>query len=92
MNQPSTSVIHSIASDGKSDQVVTWFLKLIFQNKIDCGLRNLQNCNSDICCLCGPTMLFCGNSTGIDELIVDGLLVNIGICIVSPLCLSSLAK
>ena len=28
----STSLTHNIASDGKSEQVVTWFLSRIFQN------------------------------------------------------------
>ena len=29
----STSLIHNVASDGKSEQVVTWFLNLIFQHQ-----------------------------------------------------------
>ena len=29
----STSLIHNMASDGKSEQVVTWFLNFIFQHK-----------------------------------------------------------
>ena len=53
---------------------------------------NLSNCISDICCLCCPTIGFCGISTGINELIVDGLLANIGIGIVPLFCSSSLAK
>ena len=44
------------------------------------------------CCLCCPTIEFFGNSTGINELIVDGLLANVGIGIVSLSCLSSLVK
>ena len=57
----STSLIHNIVSDRKSEQVVAWFLNLIFQHKNDCGVR--KNCNLDICCLCCPTMEFCGTST-----------------------------
>ena len=49
------------------------------------GWENLSNCNSGICCLCCPT-------TSIVELIVDGILANVGIGIVSLLCLSSLVK
>ena len=29
----STSLIHDIASEGKSEQIVTWFLNLIFQHE-----------------------------------------------------------
>ena len=32
----STSLIHKIAFDGKSEEVVTWLLNLIFQHKNDC--------------------------------------------------------
>ena len=39
----STSLIHNIASDGKSEQVVTWFLNLVFQHENDCGVGNLSN-------------------------------------------------
>ena len=88
----STSLIHNIASDGKSEQVITWFLNRIFQTKNDWGLKNLSNCSSEICCLCSPTIEFCGNSTGIKELTLDGLLANVGIGIVSLFCLSSFAK
>ena len=56
------------------------------------GVGNLSNCSSDICCLCCPTMEFCGISTGIDELMVDGLLANICIGIVPLFCTSSLVK
>ena len=42
-------------------------------------MGNLSNCSSDICCLCCPTIEFCGISTGNYELIVDGLLANVGI-------------
>ena len=80
-----------MASDGKSEQVVTWVLDRI-STKNDCGLVNLSTCNSDICCLCCPTMYFRGNSTGIVELIVDGLPANVGIGIVPLFSLSSLAK
>ena len=46
----STSLIHNTASDGKSEQVVTWFLNLIFQHEnggkcrafIELKLRELQ--------------------------------------------------
>ena len=83
-NEPtiSTSLIHNIASDGKSEQVVTWFLNRIFHTQNDCGLGNLSNCISGICCLCCPTIEFNENCTGIEELIVDGLLANVGIGIV----------
>ena len=37
-------------------------------------------------------MEFCGNSTGIVELTVDGLLANVGIGIVPLFCLSSLLR
>ena len=56
------------------------------------GAGNLSNCSPDICCLCGPTIEFFGNSIGITELIVDGLPANVGIGIVSLFCLSSLRK
>ena len=88
----SASLIHNIASDGKSEQVVAWFLNRIFHTKNNCGVGNLSNCSSDICCLCGLTIEFCGNSTSILELTVDGLLANVGIGIVSLPCLSSLVK
>ena len=88
----STSLIHNIASDGKSEQVVTWFLNRIFHTKNDCGVGNLSNGSSEICSLYGPTIEFCKNSTAIVELTVDGLLANVGIGIVSLLCLSSIAK
>ena len=88
----STSLIHNKASNGKSEQVVTWFLNLIFQHKHVEGLGNLSSCNSDICCLCCPTIEFCGISTGINELMVDGRLANVGIGIVPLFCSSSLAK
>ena len=70
----------------------TWFLNRIFQTKNDCGWKNLSNWSSSICCLCCPTIEFFGNSTGIKELMVDDLLANVGIGIVSLLCLSFLAK
>ena len=56
-NEPTipTSLIHNIVSDGKSEQVVTWFLNLIFQHKNDCGVGNLSNCSSDICCFAVQT-------------------------------------
>ena len=88
----STSLIHNIAWDGKSEQVVTWFLNLIFHTKNDRGAGNLSNCSSDICCLSCPTKEFCGKSIGIVELIVDGLLANVGIGIVPLFCSSSLAE
>ena len=87
-----TSLIHNIVSDGKSEQVVTCFLNRIFHTKNDCGSGNLSNCGSDICCLCGPTIEFCKNFTGTVELMVDGLLANVGIGIVPLFCLSSLVK
>ena len=87
-----TSWIHNIASIGKSEQVVTWFLNLIFQHENDGGVGNFSNCSSDICFLCCPTIEFCGMSTSIDELMFDGLVANVGIGIVPLFCSSSLAK
>ena len=66
----STSLIHNIASNGKSEQVVTWFLKRIF--------------------LCCPTIEFCGKSTSVAELVVNGFVANVGIGIVPWISLSSL--
>ena len=60
----STSVIHNKASAGKSEPLETCVMNLVFHTKNDCGLGNLSNCNSDICCLCCPTIDFCGKSTG----------------------------
>ena len=57
---------------------------------VDQGI--LSNCNSDICCLCCPTKEFCGNSTGINEMTVDGLPANVGIGNVPQCCLSSPVK
>ena len=88
----STSLLHDTASDGKSEQPVTWFLNRIFHTKNDCGVGNLSNCSSEICCLCGPIIEFCGNFTGTNELIVDGLPANVGIGIVPLFCLSSLVQ
>ena len=82
-----STMIHNIASDGKSEQVVRFFH---IQNAWGSG--NLSNCSSDICCLCCPTKEFCGNPTGINELTVDGLPATVSIGIVSLFCLSSLAK
>ena len=68
-NQPfSTSLIHNMASDGQSEQVVTWFLNRIFQTKKDCGVGKLSICSSEVRCLCCPTIEFCGKATGIVEL------------------------
>ena len=49
----------------------TWFLNLTFQHKNEEDVRNLSKCSSDICCLCCPTIEFCGISTGNDEIVVD---------------------
>ena len=38
-----SSWIHTIASDGQSEQVVTWFLNLIFQHKNVESVVNLSN-------------------------------------------------
>ena len=81
----STSLIHNIASDGKSEQVVTWLLNPIFQYKNVKDVRNLSKCSSGICCLCCPTIEFCGTFTGNNELIVDGFLTTVGTGIV-PFC------
>ena len=78
----STSLTHNIASDWKSEQVVNWFLNRIYQTKNDCGLGNLSNCSSDICGLRCPHKEFFGNSTGVNELMVDGRLAKVGIGIV----------
>ena len=48
----STSLIHNSAPEGKSEQVVTWFLNLIIRYKHDDGVGNLSHWSSDICCLC----------------------------------------
>ena len=88
----STSLIHNVVSDGKSEQVVTWFLNLIFQHKNECGVGDLSNCSSDICCLCCPTIEFCGISTRNNELMVHDLLANVGIGILPLFCSPSLAK
>ena len=60
------------------------FWNLIFQMKNDWRFRNLSNCSSDSCCLCCPTIRFCGISTGIDELIVDRAFLQMS---ASELCL-----
>ena len=78
----STYLIHNKASDGNFAQVMTWVLNRSFHTKNDCGVGNLSNCNSYICCLSCPTMQFCGNSTGIVELVVNGCVANVGIGIV----------
>ena len=46
--------------------------------------------DSDNCCLCCPTMQFCGNFTSIVELEVNGLVANVGIGIEPWFSLSSL--
>ena len=57
-NEPSisTSLIHNMASDGKSEQVVTWILNRVLQTKNDWGLWNLSNCSSEIWCPFCPTI------------------------------------
>ena len=60
-----TSLIHNIESEGKSDQELTWVLNLIFQNIDDDGVVNLSNGNSDICGLCCPAIEFYGISADI---------------------------
>ena len=52
----------------------------------------MSNCSSDMSCLRCPTTGFCRISTGIDELMVDGLVANVGIGIVPLYCSSSLVK
>ena len=79
----STSLIHNIAADGKSEPFETSVLNRVFHTKNDAGVGNLSNCNSYICCLCCPTIGFCGNSTGIVELVVNGFVANVGIGIVT---------
>ena len=87
----SISLIHNMASDGQSEQVVTSFFNLILQHKnVECSGK-LSICSSDICCLCCPAVEFCGVSTGNNELMVDGLLANVGIEIVPLIRSSSLA-
>ena len=81
-NQPSPLRSTTLHSMGKSKQVVTWFLNRFFHTKTYCGSGNSSECNPDIC----PTMKLCGNSTGIVELAVDGLLANVGIGIVPCMC------
>ena len=46
---------------------------------------------SDICCHSCPTIELCGISTGTKELIVGGLLANVGIGSVLPILSPSLA-
>ena len=70
MNQPSP-LPRSITLLPMENQVVTWVWNRIFQTRNDCGLGNLSNCNSDICCL---TMKFC-----IVELVVHGFVGNVAI-------------
>ena len=60
----STSLIHDMASEGKSEQAETCFLNLIFHHQNVEGVGNLSNCSSDICCLCCTAIEFCGMSTG----------------------------
>ena len=50
-----------------------------------------RNAFSNICYLSCPTVELCGISTGTKELIVGGLLANVGIGIVLPILSSSLA-
>ena len=88
----STSLIHNIASDGKSEPFETCVLNRVFHTKNDAGVGNLSNCNSDICCLCCPTTQFCGNSTSIVELVVNGLDAKVGIGIVPQFCPSPLVR
>ena len=47
----STSLIHDISFEGKSEQEVAWVLTLIFQYENDDGLGNFPNWCSDICSL-----------------------------------------
>ena len=54
---------HNISSEGKSEQIVTWFRNLNFQHKIDDGSSGSSNWSSDICCLCCRTIELCGKST-----------------------------
>ena len=62
------------------------------QNKKWLWMKELSNCSFDICCLCCPTIEFCGISAGVHELEVDGLPANVGMRIVPLFCLSSLVK
>ena len=59
-------------------------LESYLQTKNDDGIGNLSNRKSDISSLCCPTIELCRISTGIEELIVGGLLANVGIGIVLP--------
>ena len=54
----STSLIHSIASVGNSEQVHTSVLNLIFQQANVAGLRNLSKWRSEICSRCWSAPLF----------------------------------
>ena len=70
------------------------FLNPIFQMKNDLTIwENLSNGSSEILLFfCSRTIEFCGNSTSINELMVDGLAANVGTGIVPLFCLSSLVK
>ena len=72
---------------GKSEQVVTWLLNLIFQLENAEGSKR----SSDICCLYCPTTDL-RNIHQKYELMVDGFLVNVGIGIVPLIRSSSIAK
>ena len=67
----STSVIHDMAADGKSEPFETCVLNRVFHTENDDRSGNWSNCNSDNCCLCCPITEFCHNSTGIVELVVN---------------------
>ena len=88
----STSLIHNMAPDGKSEPLETCVLNLVFHTKNDDGLGNASNCSSDFCCLCCPTTYFCGVSTGCVKFVVNGLDANIGIGIAPKSCPSLLVR
>ena len=61
----STSLIHNITPEGKSEQELTLDLNLIFQYmNNDDGVGHLPSGSSDVCRLCCPATEFCGISTG----------------------------
>ena len=88
----SPSVIHNKASDGKSEQVVSWFLNFIIQHKNVEGVGELVELQFRhlLTLLSNHRILL--NIHWRNELTVDGLLAHVGIGIVPLILSSSLAK
>ena len=81
----STSLIHNIASEGKSEQVVTWF----FESNLP--TEECRTCREFVELQFRYLLSLLSNHR-ILWIMVDGVLANVGIGIVSLLCSSSLAK